>query len=133
MNLYDYFENTEGIGVLATADSTGKVDAAIYARPHVTDENTVAFIMRDHLTHQNLQSNPHAAYLFVEKGPGYVGKRLYLTKLREETDPALIESLRRRTPKISREDASKEHVVYFRIDKIRPLVGDGGTDSGSSA
>ncbi|HUT30800.1 MAG TPA: pyridoxamine 5'-phosphate oxidase family protein [Sedimentisphaerales bacterium] len=133
MNLYDYFENTEGLGVLATADSAGKVDAAIYARPHVTDENTVAFIMREHLTHQNLQSNPHAAYLFVEKGPGYVGKRLYLTKLREESDPALIDSLRRRTPKISREDASKEHVVYFRIDRIRPLVGNGGTDSGDSA
>jgi hypothetical protein len=133
MSLYDYFENADGLGVLATADSAGKVDAAIYARPHVTDENTVAFIMREHLTHQNLQSNPYAAYLFIEKGPAYVGKRLYLTKLREETDPALIDSLRRRTPKISREDASKERVVYFRIDRIRPLVGNGGTDSGDSA
>ncbi|MHC4362698.1 MAG: pyridoxamine 5'-phosphate oxidase family protein, partial [Planctomycetota bacterium] len=94
MDLSDYFENTQGLGVLATADSAGKVDAAIYARPHVTDENTVAFIMREHLTHQNLQSNPNAAYLFVEKGAGYVGKRFYLTKLREETDPALIDSFR---------------------------------------
>jgi len=132
MNLHDYFEKTQGIGVLATADSQGKVDAAIYARPHVTDETTVAFIMREHLTHQNLQSNPHAAYLFVEEGTGYVGKRLHLTKLREETDPALIDSLRRRTPKVCRENASKEHLVYFRIDKIRPLVGNGGTDPSSS-
>ena len=133
MDLHDYFENTQGLGILATADSQGKVDAAIYARPHVTDETTVAFIMREHLTHQNLQSNPHAAYLFLEKGPRYPGKRLYLTKLREETDPALIDSLRRRTPKISREDASKERVVYFRIDRIRPLVGNDGTESSSSA
>ena len=132
MNLYDYFENTEGLGVLATADSTGKVDAAIYARPHVTDENTVAFIMREHLTHQNLQSNPHAAYLFVEKGGSYVGKRLYLTKLREQTDPALIESLRRRIPKACRAKGSKEHLVFFAIDKIRPLVGNGASDSGDS-
>lgn len=29
-----YFENTKGTGVLATADSDGKVDAAIYSRPH---------------------------------------------------------------------------------------------------
>jgi hypothetical protein len=98
--------------------------ARLYARPHVTDEDTVAFIMREHLTHENLQSNPHAAYLFVEEGAGYVGKRLYLTKLREETDPALIDSLRRRTVKTCKEEGSKEYLVYFRIDKTRPLVGD---------
>jgi hypothetical protein len=133
MNLYDYFENAEGLGVLATADSAGRVDAAIYARPHVTDEDTVAFIMREHLTHQNLQSNPHAAYLFVEEAPSYVGKRFYLTILREETDPALIDSLRRRTPRLCKENASKEYLVYFRIDRIRPLVGDSGTGSGGLA
>ncbi|MHC4155170.1 MAG: pyridoxamine 5'-phosphate oxidase family protein [Planctomycetota bacterium] len=133
MNLYDYFENTEGLGVLATADSAGRVDAAIYARPHVTDENTVAFIMREHLTHQNLQSNPHAVYLFVEKGPGYVGKRLHLTRLREETDPALIDSLRRKTARACRAEAPEEYLVYFSIERIRPLVGNGGTDSGDSA
>jgi hypothetical protein len=132
MNLYDYFENTEGLGVLATADSAGRVDAAIYARPHVIDENTVAFIMREQLTHQNLQSNPYAAYLFVEKGPGYVGKRLYLTKAREETDAALIDSFRRKTTKIGRAKGAKEYLVYFAIDKTRPLVGN-GTDSGDSA
>jgi hypothetical protein len=124
MNLYDYFENTQGLGVLATADSQGKVDVAIYARPHVIGDDTIAFIMADHLTHQNLQSNLNAAYLFIEKGQGYVGKRLYLTKLREETDPALIDSLRRRTPKTCKEEGSKEYLVYFRIDMTRPLVGD---------
>ncbi|MHC4619751.1 MAG: pyridoxamine 5'-phosphate oxidase family protein [Planctomycetota bacterium] len=124
MNLYDYFENAQGLGVLATADAEGKVDAAVYARPHVIDETTAAFIMRERLTHQNLQANPHAAYLFVQKGEGYLGKRLYLTKLREETDPAMINSLRRRTPRVCKPEGSKEYLVYFRIDKIRPLVGD---------
>ncbi|MHC4664605.1 MAG: pyridoxamine 5'-phosphate oxidase family protein [Planctomycetota bacterium] len=124
MNLSDYFENTQGLGVLATADSQGKVDVAIYARPHVIDKDTIAFIMAEHVTHQNIESNPHAAYLFIEKGQGYVGKRLYLTKLREETDPALIDSLRRRTPKACKEEGLKEYLVYFRIDKTRPLVGD---------
>ena len=47
MNLSDYFDNTKGYGVLATADSTGKVNAAVYARPHFFDENTIAFIMRE--------------------------------------------------------------------------------------
>lgn len=124
MSLSDYFKNTQGLGVLATADPQGKVDVAIYARPHVIDEDTIAFIMAEHLTHQNIEANPHAAYLFVERGAGYVGKRLYLTKLREETDAALIDSLRRRTPKTCKEEGSKEYLVYFRIDKTRPLVGD---------
>ena len=33
MNLADYFEKVKGTGVLGTADSEGKVDLAIYARP----------------------------------------------------------------------------------------------------
>ena len=67
MNLKGYFENTKGGGVLATADSDGKVDAAVYARPHFMEDGTIAMIMRDRLTHHNLQSNSHAAYLFHEK------------------------------------------------------------------
>lgn len=35
MDLNNYFENTKGRGILATADADGKVDAAVFARPHV--------------------------------------------------------------------------------------------------
>lgn len=35
MKLDDYFENTNGVGVLSTADDKGKVNAAIYGRPHL--------------------------------------------------------------------------------------------------
>jgi hypothetical protein len=65
MDLAEYFENQKGSGVLATADDQGRVDAAVYARPHVIDSETIAFIMPDRLTHHNLQSNNHAAYLFI--------------------------------------------------------------------
>jgi len=123
MTLAEYFENTEGTGVLATADSEGSVDAAVYARPHFISENTVAFIMADKLSHRNLQSNPHAAYLFIEKQPGYKGKRLYLTSTSEEDDPQLVESMRRRKTSGYGGDSSSS-VVYFNIDRVRPLVGD---------
>jgi len=126
MNLSDYFENTQGTSILATSNSDGQVDVAIYSRPHVTDEDTVAFIMRDRLTHENLQSNPHAAYMFIEKTEGYKGKRLYLTRLREETDPAIIDSLRRKERKTNSKTGEKSFLVYFHVDKIRPLVGDNG-------
>jgi hypothetical protein len=123
MSLAEYFEKTMGIGVLATADGKGKVNATVYARPHVQDETTVAFIMSDKLSHSNLQTNPSAAYLFVEKGSGYVGKRLILSKLREETDPAVIDAMRRKQRRDCPVEGEQKYLVFFRVDEIRPLTG----------
>mgnify|MGYP001821303645 CR=1 FL=1 len=123
MELKEYFETTEGKGVMATADKDGKVDTAIYARPHFMDDGTIAMIMRDRLTHHNLESNSHACYMFIEKGPGYKGKRLFLTKVREEQDSELLQSLRRRQY-IKKNDESK-FLVFFQIEKELPLVGAG--------
>ena len=123
MDIGDYFEINTGLGVLATADAEGRVDAAIYARPHVMEDKTVAFIMADRTTHDNLQSNPHAAYLFMENGGSYTGKRLFLTKVREEKNSELIEKLRRR--KYQEMKGKDEFIVYFRVDKIVPLIGPG--------
>ena len=47
MKLNEYFEKKKGRGVIATADSEGRVGVAVYARPHFIDEKTVAFIMAD--------------------------------------------------------------------------------------
>jgi hypothetical protein len=88
------------------------VDLAIYARPHVIDEETVAFIMGDRLSHRNVAANPHAAYLFLEDAEGYNGLRMHLTRTAEETDPKKIEALRR----------PKAFLVYFKVDEVRPLV-----------
>ena len=123
MELKEYFEDTAGSAILATADSDGKVDAAIYGRPHFMDDGTIALIMRDRLTHHNLQSNPHACYMFIEKGPGYKGKRFFLSKVREEQDSDLLQSLQRRQY-IHEKDESK-FLVFFKIDKELPLVGSG--------
>jgi hypothetical protein len=129
MNLKEYFENIQGLGVLATADADGKVDVAIYSRPHfLTDgDDELAFIMADQLSHKNLQSNAHAAYLFVEQGEGYRGTRLYLTKTREETDEEKIRTLRRRNLPADCEctDSKTRFLAHFRVDATRPLVGSG--------
>ena len=123
MSLKQYFEDTKGIGILATADGDGKVDAAVYARPNVMDDDSLAFIMRDRLTHHNLQSNSNATYLFVENGPGYRGKRLYLTKVHEEQDTELLASLRKRQY-IDEKDEAK-YLVLFKLTKELPLIGEG--------
>lgn len=122
MTLREYFENTKGYGVLATADAAGKVDAAVYARPHVMDEKTVAFIMAERLTHENLKSNPWAAYLFMEAGGGWSGKRVYLKKVREEQNEELIDQICRKCD-YSRYDVKNRSVVYFSVEEILPLIG----------
>jgi hypothetical protein len=121
MDLKEYFENTKGLGVLATADGEGNVDAAVYARPHFMEDGTIAFIMAERLTHHNLQSNDRAAYLFKEEGSGYKGVRLFLSKLREEKDTELLHHLRRRTYG----DDQNRHLVFFKIEKELPLIGPG--------
>jgi hypothetical protein len=128
MSLTEYFENTQGLGVLSTADAEGRVNAAIYSRPHIMDDGTMAFIMPDSLTHRNLSSNPYAAYLFRENGPGYKGKRIYLTKVREETDSELINSVRRKfyPPEVVK--GGPRSLVFFAVDKVRPLIGTGESE-----
>ena len=123
MSLANYFDNVKGIGVLGTADPEGKVDLAIYARPHVIDGQTVAFIMRDHLSHDNVVANPHAAYLFIEQAEGYNGLRMHLTKTAEETDRKKIEALRRKSRGDEDTAGTNIFLVHFRVDEIRPLVG----------
>ena len=125
MNDYkEYFENTKGLGVLSTADSQGRVDAAVYARPHILENDLIAFIMRDRLTHENLKSNPYAVYLFVEEGTKSKGKRLFLKKERDEKDNPMIDEIKRRVYKTDNHET--RFLVIFKVEKELPLVvGDG--------
>jgi hypothetical protein len=125
MKITEYFERKKGRGVIATADPEGKVGVAVYARPHFIDEKTVAFIMADRLMHKNVQSNPHAAYLFLESGDRYVGKRLYLTRIKEEKNSDLIDKIRRREscPVYDKYRDKTRYLVYFHVDKVLPLIG----------
>ena len=127
MDLKAYFENHTGFGVLSTADQDGRVNAAVYSRPHFMEDGSLAFIMRGRLTHQNLQKNPNAVYLFREKNQGYKGYRLYLTKVGEDTNQELIESISRRS--YVQDRSALRYLVYFRLDEVLPLVGSGDVAS----
>jgi hypothetical protein len=125
MKLSEYFEKTQGIGVLATTDASGQVNQAIYGRPHFLDGNddgTCSFIMSNRLSHDNVNRNPSASYLFIEEGKGYLGKRLSLTVVGDETDPEKIKAIRHRNiPTISEEEG--KHLVHFHIEGVRSLIG----------
>ena len=104
----------EGVGALATSDNQVKVDVAIYAKPPITDDGTIVFIMADRLTHHNLQSNDHSAYLFMEEGPSYKDKRLFLKKLREEKDSELLYSSRSKKYTSEKETGKARFFGLFR-------------------
>jgi hypothetical protein len=125
MKLSDYFEQAKGIGVLATTDAAGQVNQALYANPYFLDKDddqTCSFIMARRLSHDNVWRNPSAAYLFIEEGQDFVGKRLSLTVIAEDTDPEKIKEVRRRfAPPISEEES--KYLVHFHIEGVRPLLG----------
>ena len=128
MDMGHYFENTDGTGILATCDSEGRVNQAIYSKPFVIDDKTVAFVMKQRTSHKNLRSHLQASYLFIEKGGGK-GIRFHLTMQHEDKNRSLIEALREKQPCIyPKEDDSDKFLVFFEVDRIRPLIGDKPVD-----
>jgi hypothetical protein len=88
------------------------------------DDGTIVTIMRDRLTHLNLQSNPYAVFLFKEDGPGFQGKRIFLKKIKEEENPQkIVEMSRRQKPILDTDE--RRFLVYFTVEKILPLIGSG--------
>jgi hypothetical protein len=123
MDWKDYFEKKSGMGFLATSNSSGDVDIAVYSRPKVMDDGTLAYGMADRLTHANLQENPRAVYAFNEGG--FQGVRIFLEKVREETEGPLLDSIRQEADRVVGPGIGDlvKQVVYFRVTKDLPLVG----------
>ena len=124
MNLENYFNNVKGLGILATSDAEGNVDAAVYAKPYIIDEKIIAFSMMEHQSYSNIKANPKACFLFIEKGDGSKGYRFYLQQKGEETNPDNIKMLKKTYNIIDIPAGEKRHLVYFKINQIRPLIGD---------
>ena len=122
MDLKRYFHDHDGLGFLSTANTTGEIDIAVYARPRVLEDGTVVFGMSDRLMHANLTDNPHATYAFHEGG--YDGVRLFLDKVKEENEGAMLDSIRTTVHEESDWGMEEEirYAVYFRVNRELPLV-----------
>jgi hypothetical protein len=80
------------------------------------------FLLAKGVPASSWSGNPSASYLFIEQGEGYVGKRLSLTVIGEETDSEKIKAVRHRNiPTISEEEG--KYLVHFHIDGVRSLIG----------
>lgn len=122
MKLQDYFSTKTGVGVISTSNQKGEVNSAVYAKPHITGTDTVAFIMRDKLTRANLQENDQASYLFIEHDHGFGGVRLYLSMTGETQDKDAIAALSRRLSG-GENEGSARFLVSFRVNKALALIG----------
>ncbi|SNB46768.1 pyridoxamine 5'-phosphate oxidase family protein [Geobacter sp. DSM 9736] len=113
-----------GKGVIATADGDGSVNTAIYARPHLVDDDTLAWGMTDSRSYANLSANPRASYLYLAPGNGYSGWRLSLELKEIRHDGELLKEIKENTARIvdPTAGAAVKHVGYFRVIEVRPLV-----------
>jgi hypothetical protein len=123
MNLAELFTQP-GLGVMSTSSSEGKVNNAVYARPHIINATTLVWGMTDKRTYQNLTRNRHAAFLFKTNGPGFNGVRLALELIKTEEAGDLLETIKKNTDEIvgPGAGAAVSHAVWFRVTEIRPLI-----------
>jgi hypothetical protein len=123
MNLAELFTQP-GLGVMSTSSSEGKVNNAVYARPHIINATTLVWGMTDKRTYQNLTRNRHAAFLFKTNGPGFNGVRLALELIKTEEAGELLETIKKNTDEIvgPGAGAAVSHAVWFRVTEIRPLI-----------
>jgi len=123
MNLAELF-TLPGLGIMSTSSSDGKVNSAVYARPHVIDETTLVWGMTDKRTYQNLTRNRHAAFLFKVSGPGFNGVRLALELIKTEEEGDLLATIKKNTDEIvgPGAGAAVTHAGWFRVVEVRPLI-----------
>ena len=123
MDFADLFTHP-GLGVMSTSSPDGRVNSAVYARPHIIDESTLVWGMTDKRTYQNLTRNPHAAFLFKTNGPGFSGVRLALDLLRTEESGELLETIKANTEEIvgPGAGAAVTHAVWFKVIEVRTLI-----------
>lgn len=122
MKLAEHFEDG-GMGVMATAGGNGEVNTAVYAVPHVIDDETVAWGMTEGRTHRYATENPRASYLYFSPGGKGKGVRLTLEVKNIETAGKLLEKIRARASGIvnPQAGAAVKYVAYFRVVETRPL------------
>jgi len=123
MDLKELFQQP-GLGVMATVSKDGCVNTAVYARPHVIDEQTMVWGMTDGRTYRNIAENPQASFLFKASGPGFKGIRLTLELVKTEESGPMLEKIRANadTTVGPGTGVAVTHAVWFTVTEVRELV-----------
>lgn len=123
MDLIELFQNP-GLGIMATASKDGIVNTAVYARPHVIDQQTLVWGMTEGCTYRNIIENPHASFLFKTNAPGFSGVRLSLKMVRSEEDGEMLACIKKNARKVVGIGAGDAvtHAIWFHVVDVRNLI-----------
>ncbi|MDT8358251.1 MAG: pyridoxamine 5'-phosphate oxidase family protein [Methanomicrobiaceae archaeon] len=130
--LKEYFNNPARVGILGTADRSGKVNSSLFGSgsSYMTDERTVVVGMEKTRTLANLQENPHALFTIMEPGEtlaDWKGVRVYLEVNELAISGPMFEDLKRKIARYSGEGAANliDAAVQLEVTEVRPLMGIG--------
>ena len=123
----EMFNRETRIGILASANKSGDVNAAVFGSPRMIDENTVIMAIGDNRSFQYLQENPKASFIVVEPGDSpteWKGVRIYLEVDTYERYGEVLDSFRENIRKVAGKrsaDAIKA-AIRFKVVDVRPLI-----------
>ncbi|MEW6266977.1 MAG: pyridoxamine 5'-phosphate oxidase family protein [Thermodesulfobacteriota bacterium] len=115
------------VGVLATADRTGRPNAAYFGSPRLNQDGTLIMGLMNNRSLKNLEQSPLAVFFTVEKAPvdfQTPGWRLYL-KVREiQKQGPILDGVREAIAAKAGKNAAAliQAGVVFEVTEVRPLV-----------
>ncbi len=121
------FNKKTRIGALATANTNGDVNSAVFGSPRMIDEDTVIMAIGENRSFQYLQENPKASFIVIEPGESpteWKGARLYLELDSFERYGELLDSFRENIRKVAGNKSANAIVaaVRFKVTDVRALI-----------
>lgn len=123
----EMFNRDSRIGVLASSNKQGDVNAAVFGSPRMIDEDTVIMAIGDNRSYQYLQENPKASFIVVEPGESpatWKGVRIYLEVDGFERYGEVLDSFRESIRKVAGKQSADAitAAIRFKIVDVRPLI-----------
>lgn len=123
----EMFNKENRIGVLASANKSGDVNAAVFGSPRMIDEDTVIMAIGNNRSFQNLQENPRASFIVVEPGESpttWQGVRVYLEVDSFERYGEVLDSFRENIRKVAGDQAANAitAAIRFKVMDVRSLI-----------
>jgi hypothetical protein len=125
--LIEYFNKQPRIGMLSTSGKDGKVNAAIFGSPRMTDEKTVFMGIGKNRSLSYLKQNPYAVFMIIEPGKSLMdwkGIRVYLKMKDIATSGTILDTYKRQIANAVGEAAA--NMIYagvsFEVIEVRPIV-----------
>ena len=126
-DVMEMFNRESRIGALATSNTRGDVNTAVFGSPRMINEDTIIMAIGDNRSFQYLQENPKASFIVVEPGESPTqgkGARLYLEMESFERYGELLDSFRSKIRKIAGDKSADAIVaaIRFKVTDVRALI-----------